>query len=184
MLDKLLLPQSLLIVALLLPATQAAAQSKMPQVLAETNLPPACKNILLDFAETLIGPKKHRILRNPTAHVPFFHAFMLLSYNDQESHVLFSAVPTGNGCEVSYSESFEINTPCMDAREALFKRWQLIGKLSETTVVLRYDHPRDKKTLPPDENDRATAYLTQTRNGEACLVSKKQHHIQIIKRDK
>ncbi len=182
MLGKLLLPQFLLIVALLLPATQVAAQSKMPQVLAETNLPPACKNILLEFAETIIGPKRHRILRNPTPHAPFFQAFMLLSYNDQDSHVLFTAVPTEEGCEVSYSESFEIDASCMETREALFKRWQLIGKLSETTLVLRYDNPRDKKTLPIEENDRATAYLTQTRNGEACLVTKKQHHIQAIKK--
>ncbi len=179
---KLLLPNFLLIFALFLAASQAAAQSKMPQVLAETDLSPACKNILLDFAETLIGPKKHRILRNPTPHAPFFQAFMLLSYNDQDSHVLFTAVPTDESCEVSYSESFEINTPCMEAREALFKRWQLIGKLSETTLVLRYDHPRDKNTLPSDENDRASAYLTQTRNGEACLVTRKQHHIQAIKK--
>ncbi len=180
---KTLLSYLLLMAALLLSVTQATAQSKMSQVLVETNLPPACKNILLDFAEALIGPKKHRILRNPSAHVPFFQAFMLLSYNDQDSHVQFSAIPTADGCEVSYSESFEINTPCMEAREALFKRWQLIGKLSETTAVLRYDHPRDKKTLPADENDRASAYLTQTRNGEACLVTKKQQHIQVSKKN-
>lgn len=160
-----------------------SAQSKMPQVLPETNLPPDCKHILMDFAEELIGPKKHRILRNPTPHSPFFEAFMLLSYNDQETHVHFTAVPTEKGCEVSYSESFEIKTPCMDAREALFKRWQLIGKLSNTTMVMRYDFPRDKKNLPPDENDRATAYLTQTRNGAGCLVTKKQQHIQAIKKE-
>ncbi len=182
MLGRLFLPYFLLTGALLLAVSQVAAQSKMPQVLTETNLPPACKNILLDFAETLIGPKKHRILRNPTPHAPFFQAFMLLSYNDQDSHVLFTAVPTDESCEVSYSESFEIDASCMETREALFKRWQLIGKLSETTLVLRYDHPRDKKTLPLDENDRASAYLTQTRNGKACLVTRKQHHIQAIKK--
>lgn len=172
--------RTLFTAALLLATSQANAQSKMPQVLIETNLPQNCKNILLNFSEELIGPKKHRILQTPNPHAPFFQAFMLLSYNDQDSHVLFTAIPMGQNCEVSYSESFEIDTPCMGAREALFKRWQIIGKLSNTTMVMRYDHPRDKKTLPAKEEDRAMAYLTQTRRGEACLVTKKQHHIQII----
>lgn len=171
------------VVVAALATAGASAQSKMPQVLPETNLPQSCKNILIEFAEELIGPKKHRILRNPTPHSPFFEAFMLLSYNDQDSHVNFTAVPTEKGCEVSYSESFEIDTPCMGAREALFKRWQLVGKLSDTTFVMRYDFPRDKKTLPENENDRATAYLSQTRNGAGCLVTKKQQHIQILKKD-
>lgn len=170
--------------ASLLFVAGASAQSKMPQVLVETNLPPACKNILLTFAEEMIGPKKHRILRNPSAHAPFFQAFMLLKYNDQESHVTFSAVPTGDSCEVSYSESFESKTPCMEVREALFKRWKQVGKLSDTTMVMRYDFPRDKKELPENEDDRATAYLTQTRNGKSCLVTKKQQHIQAIEKDK
>lgn len=174
----------LLTSALLLATGYAAAQSKMPQVLTETNLPQNCKNILLNFAEELIGPKKHRILQTPNPHAPFFQAFMLLSYNDQDSQVLFTAIPMGQNCEVSYSESFEIDTPCMGAREALFKRWQIIGKLSDTTMVMRYDHPRDKKTLPVKKEDRAMAYLTQTRRGEACLVTKQQQHIQDIRKDK
>ncbi len=157
------------IILSLLPVYQAAAESKMPLVLAETNLPKNCKNILLDFSKELIGPKKHRILRHPNPHVPFFQAFILLSYNDQDSHVLLTAIPMGQRCEVSYKESFEINIPCMDAREALVKRWQMIGKLSNTTMVMRYDHPRDKKSLPTNEDDRAVAYLTQTRRGESCL---------------
>lgn len=161
-----------------------SAQSKMPQVLPETNLPQSCKNILMNFAEELIGPKKHRILRNPTPHSPFFEAFMLLRYNDRDSHVNFTAVPTENGCEVNYSESFEIDVPCMGAREALFKRWQLMGKLSDTTFVMRYDFPRDKETLPKNENDRATAYLSQTRNGEGCLITKKQQHIKVVEKNK
>lgn len=163
----------------LLAVSSLSAQSKMPQVLPQTNLPPSCKNILLDVAERIIGPKEHRILPTPTPHTPFFEAFMLLSYNDQDSHVRFTAIPTAEGCEVSYSESFEIKTPCMGAREALFKRWKIIGKLSDTTMVMRYDFPRDKKTLPANESDRATAYLTQADNGKACLVTKKQHHIQV-----
>lgn len=169
---------SVLIVSGLLTSV-AGAQNKMPAVLAETDLPPDCKAILIDFSEAMIGPKKHRIFPNPTPHSAAFEAFMLLSYNDQESHVSFSAVPSANGCEVSYRESFEIRTPCMGAREALFKRWKQLGKLSDTTMVMRYDFPRNKKALPKNEADRATAYLTQTRNGASCLVTKKQQHIQL-----
>lgn len=169
----------LIVIFTLSMASHVLAQSKMPQVLPQTNLPPACKNILLDFAERMIGPKAHRILVTATPHTPFFEAFMLLSYNDQDSHVRFTAIPTATGCEVSYSESFEIDTPCMGAREALFKRWQILGKLSNTTMVMRYDFPRNKKALPENEADRATAYLTQARGGKSCLVTKKQHHIQV-----
>ncbi len=160
------------------------AKTKMPEVLAETNLPMACQKPLIEFAERMIGPKRHRILQNKTSHSPIFEAFVLLTYNDQESHVSFTAVPTEKGCEVSYRESFEINTPCIDAREALLKRWKVLGKLSDTTMVLRYDFPRRKSELPADENDRATAYLTQTRRGASCLVTKKQQHIQTVSPEK
>ncbi|PID65604.1 MAG: hypothetical protein CR975_06500 [Gammaproteobacteria bacterium] len=152
----------------------------MPEVLAATDLPGACKAPLIKAAAVIIGPKRHRILHNKTSHSPIFEAFVLLTYNDQESHLNFTAVPTEAGCEVSYRESFEINTPCIDAREALFKRWQVLGKLSDTTMVLRYDSPRKKEQLPADEDDRATAYLTQTRQGVSCLVTKKQQHIQSV----
>ncbi|MBS9777355.1 MAG: hypothetical protein KGV50_01200 [Gammaproteobacteria bacterium] len=155
------------------------ADSKMPKALAETNLSSNCKEIITNFSEDIIGPKKHRILVHENPHAPFFQAFILLGYNDQDSHVTINAVPMGKQCEVSYKESFEINVPCDGAREALFKRWQLIGKLSNTTMVLRYDHPRNKKILPANEKDRAFAYLTQTRRGESCLVTKQQQHIQI-----
>ncbi len=156
------------------------AKSKMPEVLAETDLPNTCKKPLIEAAEAIIGPKRHRILQNKSSHSTVFEAFVLLTYNDQESHINFTAMPTKTGCEVSYRESFEINTPCIDAREVLFKRWKVLGKLSDTTIVLRYDFPRKKAQLPADENDRATAYLTQTRQGASCLVTKKQQHIQFV----
>lgn len=163
---------------MLLLTANALAETKISTILADNNdLPIECKTILIDAAEIMIGPKRHRIIENPSSNGDIFSAFILLSYNDQESHINFTAIPSEQGCNVGYNESFEINIPCVDARESLFKRWRLLGKLSDSTIVMRYDFPRDKKTLPKNENDRANAYLTQTRRGTACLVTKKQQHL-------
>lgn len=174
----------LLLSTLLLGGT-VSAETKMPEVLADTDLPNSCKQRLIAVAEEIIGPKRHRIIENKVTDSNIFKAFMLLTYNDQESHINFTAVPTADGCKVSYSESFDIKTPCVDARESLFKRWRFLGKLSQTTTVFRYDYPRNKKELPENEDDRGIAYLTQTRRGTSCLVTKKQQNIQLpLKKDK
>lgn len=167
-----------LLLSVWLFGTVVSAETKMPAVLKELNLANPCKQTLVALAEEIIGPKEHRIIENKVTDSNIFEAFILLSYNDQESHLNFTAVPTAKGCKVSYSESFDVRTPCVEARESLFKRWRMLGKLSQTTTVFRYDFPRNKKQLPENENDRATAYLTQTRRGTSCLVTRKRQNIQ------
>lgn len=148
-------------------------ENKVGIILADSPLSETCKQAVMAFSGKLIGPKKHRVLSNHSA-PPIFEAFILIHYNDQDSHALLSAVDTEQGCRINYTENFDINMPCMGAREALFKRWKLLGKLSEITLVVRYDYPRDKKTLPASEAERTRAYLTQTRRGASCLVTKRQ----------
>lgn len=157
------------------------AETKMSAVLAQTELSAACQYKINALSQALIGEKQHRILRQSVAGSDTAQFFVLLSYNDQDSHVSFTAVPQGEDCEVHISESFELPASCVDARQALFKRWAMLGRLNDTTIVMRYDHPRDKSQLPADIDARATAILTQTQHGKYCLISKKQFDAKPLK---
>ncbi len=163
-----------LLLFLVVFSTHANANTKMAQALAQAKIPKACQQKLIRIADDIIGKKRHRVLEKTLSNSTTFQAFVLLSYNDQDTHLSFTATETPKGCQVNMNESFELPANCLEARQALFKRWALIGQLSNTTYVLRYDHPRKKVRRLADENARAIAFLTQTRNGKACLISKQQ----------
>lgn len=156
----------------------ALPDTKIPEALKEASISVACKNKLIRIADNLIGKKKHRILEHNVSDSDAFHAFILLSYNDQDSHVSYTAIPSENGdCQVNMNESFELPAPCPDARNSIFKRWEMLGRLDEHTIVVRYDHPRKKEERLADENARAMGFLTQTRRGTSCLVTRQQQNM-------
>ncbi len=149
----------------------------MAAVLADSRLSLACQAKVSAIADHIIGKKKHRILEKQVSDSDSFHVFVLLSYNDQDSHLSLTASPTKTDCRVDSSESFELPAPCTEARESIFKRWEMLGRLSEKTRVLRYDHPRKKTERLADENARALGFLTQTRRGAGCLITRQQQNI-------
>lgn len=169
-------PLFILLLSLGLSAN-AQAESKMREALADAKISKPCQNKLIRIADYFIGKKRHRILEKNVSNSTTFHAFVLLSYNDQDTHMSFTATETKTGCQINMRESYELPANCMDARNSIFKRWAMIGKLNDKTIVMRYDHPRKKATLIADENARAMGFLTQTRRGEACLITKQQQNI-------
>lgn len=154
----------------------AAAQPLKITETFDDKLPKVCQDKLIYLVKDLVGPKKHRVLRHALDNKSY-RAFILLQYNDQDSHVNLTAVPDGDDCLVSYTESFELDAPCTEARDSLFKRWALLGQLSDTSFFLRYDFPRKKETLPANEADRKMAVMTQTRHGKGCLITRKQNNV-------
>lgn len=169
---------TVLLSTLLLAQDANLSPSKFAQVIHVTKLPKVCQSKLIRIADNFIGKKKHRILEHNVSDSDAFHAFILLSYNDQDSHVSYTAIPSENGdCQVNMNESFELPAPCPDARNSIFKRWEMLGRLDEHTIVVRYDHPRKKEERLADENARAMGFLTQTRRGTSCLVTRQQQNM-------
>ncbi len=161
----------------LLWCAQVNAESKMADALKNTAISKSCQTKLVRIADHIIGKKRHRILEKNVSQAKTFHAFVLLSYNDQDSHLSFTATETGDGCQVNMNESYELPANCLDARNSIFKRWAMLGRLNDKTIVVRYDHPRRKTERLDDENARALGFLTQTRRGEACLISRQQQNM-------
>ncbi|PIE44877.1 MAG: hypothetical protein CSA45_05000 [Gammaproteobacteria bacterium] len=176
------------VIGLFVVIASASAESKMSQFIDKSKLSIACQEKLVSIADGIIGIKRHRILEHNVPETKTFHAFVLLSYNDQDSHLSFTAIPTVDknnheNCQINVNESYQLPADCLDAREFIFKRWKLLGKLNEETFVLRYDHPRNKKELPQNEKARAMAYLTMTSNGRACLITKQQQNVPALPRE-
>lgn len=156
---------------------QNTTQSKVAEDLATSKLSPACQEKVIRIVDDIIGPKTHRILAKNVSQTDTFHAFILLSYNDQDSHLSITVTPNNTDCQVNTNESFELPAPCPDARNSIFKRWAILGRMDENTLVMRYDHPRNKAELLADENERAMGFLTQTRQGVACLITRQQQNV-------
>ena len=53
---------SLILFMVLMSMTQA--QTKMPEVLKESQISNSCKSIIIKLADRLIGPKRHHVLKN------------------------------------------------------------------------------------------------------------------------
>lgn len=84
----------------------------------------------------------------------------VLNYHDRPSHVRFTAYPQGEGCFVHYQLGYQLNIPCVAAREEAFGKWLHKGKLGEKTNY--YVHKR---------NPNKSAYLTSIQRDVQCMVS-------------
>lgn len=186
--------QKLVVVVFTIFSGTVCAASKMSEVVTNSKLSEECKDKVIQIADHLIGKKGYQILGKNISNSEAFHAFILLSYNDQDSHITLTATPqkTGSSCLVNMEESYQSNELCLDERQTVFKRWEYLGmgkmtsvtkynggKLKDRTYVVRYDKPRKKEELIEDTNARAMAFLTQTftRYGPMCLVTKQQQNM-------
>lgn len=84
----------------------------------------------------------------------------VLNYHDRPSHVRLTAYPQGEGCFVSYQLDYQLNIPCVAAREEAFGKWLHKGKLSEKTNY--YVHKR---------KPNKSAYLTSIQRDVQCMAS-------------
>lgn len=84
----------------------------------------------------------------------------VLNYHDRPSHARFSAYPQGKSCLVNYQLDYQLNIPCVAAREEAFGKWLHKGKLGEKTNY--YVHKR---------KPNKSAYLTSIQRDVQCMVS-------------
>jgi len=145
------------------------AQTKMVDVVNEHGIE-QCKAQLLTIAEDVIGVKEHRLhLDQPKGNVDSypFAVIGVLTYNDREAQLQFTASPMGQGgCEVTSLEAFTIPETCVDVREQVFKKWKFVGRLSEQSFFLRHK-----------EQLTRNATLTSTNSGAGCLVTRRHSGI-------
>lgn len=119
-----------------------------------------CANGLLSVGNDLIGDKAHRLL-NTSVDASLVTISGVLHYNDRPSHLAFVVNQTAQKqCVVRYRLHYQLDVPCLTAREEAFKKWIHQGKLDSHTHV--YRHKRDA---------RKTAHLSDISRGLQCLVS-------------
>lgn len=96
----------------------------------------------------------------------------VLQYNDRLSHLRFDSYylqankdavnASEASCVVSYQLNYQLDIPCIEAREA-FKRWQQVGELGDFGDKTRYFVHQRKPSKK--------AYLTSISRDTQCLIS-------------
>lgn len=142
----------------------------------------SCKQALLTAGNQLIGQKTHYL--QPIIHMDAEKAEQatentqttsddklslsgVLIYNDRPSHIRFDAYQQNGACVVSYQLNYQLDIPCLTAREEAFKKWLHTDQLGDKTRA--YVHKR---------HPNKRAYLTNISRDLQCLVS--VHHIKKI----
>jgi len=160
---------SLIIIPATLFSLHTYAETSMSVIVEEHDIQ-QCKIPLLAIAEELIGQKSHRLhVDQPKQHADKypFTVVGVISYNDQDSQVRFSATPMiNNECEVAYQEVFVLAESCLEVREQVFKKWEYVGKLSNDSFFLRHK-----------ERFTKNATLTSIKSGSECLVTRRHSGI-------
>lgn len=150
--------------------------------LLENNASP-CSQQLISVGNDLILNKAHALQMesiaryddkgNATGVVNVGNRLMLsgiIAYNDRPAHVRFDSYQADDGqCVVSYQLGYQLDVPCMTAREEAFKRYNELGALNDKTRY--YQHTR----LPSKK-----AYLTNMNRDLQCLVSVRDTQLQTI----
>lgn len=157
------------IIPTMLLSLNTHAETSMSVIVEEHGIQ-QCKQPLLSIANELIGKKSHRLHVDQPKHNADKYPFTVvgvISYNDRDAQVQFSAAPMINGeCEVSYQESFALTETCLTVREQVFKKWEYIGKLSDDSFFLRHK-----------ERFTKNATLTSIKSGSECLVTRRHSGI-------
>lgn len=96
----------------------------------------------------------------------------VLQYNDRLSHLRFDSYylqankdavgASDASCVVSYQLNYQLDIPCIEAREA-FKRWRQVGEIGDFGEKTRYFMHQRKPSKK--------AYLTSISRDTQCLVS-------------
>ncbi|GAB3488844.1 hypothetical protein [Marinomonas epiphytica] len=158
-----------LVTAMLGLSTAAFAETKMIEIVDEHNIQ-QCRQPLLAIADEIIDKKEHRLyVDQPKSHADKypFTVIGVITYNDQDSQVVFNASPMVNGeCEVSYQEVFALPETCLAVREQVFKKWEYVGRLSDDSFFLRHK-----------ERLTRNATLTSIKSGSECLVTRRHSGI-------
>ncbi len=156
----------LYLVCLAVLTAPAKADTSINQITQEYGIK-TCAPLLKEVAELAIKKRTHRIhAASPRQQKDegLFNALGVVSYRDRDSHLVITAAPDGEAhCEATYAETFVLGTPCVVAREEVFKKWDFKGKLTENTLVL--SHRKSVSRL---------AYLTPALDGSVCMVTTKQ----------
>lgn len=124
-----------------------------------------CASELAQHAKLVFKQNPQRMLayNNKTADLHLFNALAVNSYRDRDSHVSFHSIKNSDGsCEISITESYILQTTCNDARNEVFSKWNLQGKLNARTLVLESRHIKGKQ-----------AFLT-AQFSTLCLVTTRQ----------
>lgn len=142
---------------------QSATQTSMDKIAEQHNIP--CSSELRELAQSSLKQNPHRMLAyNETAdELHLFNALAVTNYRDRDSHVSFHGVKNANGhCDTSITESYVLQTSCVDARNEAFSKWDFQGKLNTRTMVLKNQHIEGKQ-----------AFLTEQFH-TLCLVTTRQ----------
>lgn len=119
-----------------------------------------CKDAVLTVGGELILQKKH-YLHLQQASDSQLNITGVLEYNDRPAHVSFGAYQNQGGeCVVDYKLSYQLDTPCMAAREEAFKKYNQIGTLGDKTRYFEYKR-----------NPNKTVFLTNINQDLQCLVA-------------
>lgn len=158
-------PSCTVLLTVLLTGQQVIAEEKpviitaLNRIVEKDNIT-LCADTLLEVGNDLIGDKAHRLL-NTSVDPAVLTLSGVLHYNDRPSHVTFVVNQTENKqCLVRYRLHYQLDVPCLTAREEAFKKWIHQGQLDSHTHV--YQHKRDA---------RKTAHLSDISRGLQCLVS-------------
>lgn len=149
-----------------------------------------CTNQLLLVGNKLIKDKAHSLQREQVMRfdeegmadvsVDSNNRLMLsglIEYNDRPAHVRFDTYPTTSNdgsesgeCIVSYQLDYQLDIPCIAAREEAFKKWNQIGELGDSTRYFVHMRKPNKK-----------AFLTSINRNQQCLVSVKETQVVLNK---
>lgn len=166
-----------LIASIGLSACSKNAQTDLP-VITQLNelsaeLDDVCRSRLLTVGNDLFGSKQHFLSKSPLSVSQDHRYFGTLIYKDRPAFIEFTVINAAKDkakhthCDVSYTLSYQLDVPCLTAREEAFKKWLVQGKLGENTHI--YVHKRNKNKM---------AYLTNISRGLQCLV-----HVKVLSPD-
>lgn len=159
---------------------EAPIFTQLNDLLSKSNS--TCKQALIAFGNELILEKQHALQLEQASVVDEDgskslvdldnHLMLsgLLNFKDRPAHVRFDVNKAGNkgtgSCVVSYQLDYQLNIPCIAAREEAFKKWNQIGELGDKTRYFVHMRKPNKK-----------AYLTNVNQNQQCLISVKETQV-------
>lgn len=159
---------------------EAPVFTQLNDVLADSNS--TCKEALIEFGNELILEKQHALQLEQASVVDEDGSKSLidldnqlilsglLNFKDRPAHVRFDANQADNSgtgsCVVSYQLDYQLNIPCIAAREEAFKKWNQIGELGDKTRYFVHMRKPNKKV-----------FLTNVNQNQQCLISVKETQV-------
>ena len=130
----------------------ASKLTPMDEVLQAQDI--GCSTQLRQLEETTLKTNPYRILAHdenkPDIHL--FNALAISSFRDRDSHVTFHGVKNTDGsCDTSVVQTYVLDTPCNDARNEAFSKWQYQGQLNAKTMVLKSKRETEKQAFLTDQ---------------------------------